>query len=210
MEINKEFLEKFIDSLTELSNDNIIFTNMSKRQFTIRYYEENKYTSVFIEYLEDGFINRLYYKKIECSIDNLPFNIIYFELLRILFLTKDSKKDQFKDNMGNNINCLSGTTLLSKGIKALENDETTITYKDKIVWYMDDKKVGESHLSEGTMSGERDWLAFRQGIKEYNNFMFIREGKVRFSGNERIYEGIPYGEFSGKRYVERLNETYFE
>lgn len=209
MKINKEFLEKFIDSLTELSNDNVIFTNMPKRQFAIRYSEANDSTSVFIEYFEDGFVNRLYYKKIECNIDNLPFDIIYFELLRILFLTIDSKRGQFKDNFGKELNFLSGTTLLSKGIKALESDEITITYKDKIVWYMDDKKVGESHLPEGTMSGERDWLAFRQGVKEYNNFTFNREGKVRLNGNETIYEGIPYGELSGRRYAERLNETYF-
>jgi hypothetical protein len=210
MEIDKEFLEKFVDSLTELSNDNLTFTNMPKRQFVIRYSEKNDSTSVFIEYLEDGFMHVIYYKQIDCSVSNLPFNIIYFELLRLLFLTIDSKIGQFKDNFGNNINFLSGTTLLSKGIKALNSDDVTVSYKEKIAWYIDDKKVGESHLPEGTMGGERDWLAFKKGVKEYNNFVFIRDGKVRLNGNENIYEGMPYGEFSGKRYSERIKSGYFE
>ena len=92
----------------------------------------------------------------------------------------------------------------------MENKGITITYKDKIEWYMDNKLVGESHLPEGTMGGERDWLAFRQGVKEYNNFTFIRDGKVRLDGNENTYKGIPYGEFSGKQYSERVKSGYFK
>ena len=92
----------------------------------------------------------------------------------------------------------------------MENIETTIIYKEKIIWFLGDEKVGESHLPSLTMGGERDWLAFRQGVREYNRFEFVGADGTRYDSNSQTRDGIKMGEFSGKQYSERIKNGYFK
>lgn len=92
----------------------------------------------------------------------------------------------------------------------MENTEKTITYKEKIVWLDGDKKLGESHLPEGTFGGERDWLAWREGIKSYNRVQFIGKDGIRYDSNNQTREdGENMGEYLGRRYQERIKSEYF-
>lgn len=88
--------------------------------------------------------------------------------------------------------------------------ETTIVYKEKIVWFLGDEKVGESHLPECTFGGERDWLAWREDVKSYNRVQFIGKDGIRYDSNNQTREdGENMGEHLGRRYQERIKSEYF-
>jgi len=81
--------------------------------------------------------------------------------------------------------------------------------KEEIVWYLKDKEVGRCNLPQGTLGGFRDWLAFNEGVAEFDNVNFLVNGEIRMNGKEQLFEGKPYGEFAGKQYAERKKSNYF-
>jgi hypothetical protein len=83
------------------------------------------------------------------------------------------------------------------------------TKKEEIVWYLKDKEVGRCELPECTLGGFRDWLAFNNGVSEYDNVNFLSNGEIRMNGKEHLFDGKPYGEFAGKQYSERIKNKYF-
>lgn len=71
--------------------------------------------------------------------------------------------------------------------------------------------VGETILHEFSTDESRDKLALKCNIKEYDNFLFLKQdGSIRFNANDTIYYGKPYGELSGERFKERLKNNYYE
>ena len=82
--------------------------------------------------------------------------------------------------------------------------------KQEIIWYFKDKEVGRCNLPEATLGGFRDWLAFNEGVLEYDNVVFLKNGEVRMDGKTHLYYGKPYGEYAGKQYAERRKNGYFK
>lgn len=82
--------------------------------------------------------------------------------------------------------------------------------KEEIVWYLKDKEVGRCHLPKATLGGFRDWLAFNEGVLEFDNVNFFKNGEIRMDGKTNLFNGIPYGEFAGKQYAERRKNGYFK
>lgn len=81
--------------------------------------------------------------------------------------------------------------------------------REEIVWYLNDKEVGRCNLPQATLGGFRDWLAFNEGVTEFDNVNFLVNGEIRMNGKEQLFEGKPYGEFAGKQYAERKKSNYF-
>lgn len=81
--------------------------------------------------------------------------------------------------------------------------------KEEIVWYLKGKEVGRSVLPEASMGGFRDWLAFNNGVLEYDNVNFLSNGEIRMNGETHLFNGRPYGIFAGKQYSERRKNGYF-
>ncbi len=60
---------------------------------------------------------------------------------------------------------------------------------DKIQWYLVGNKVGESDLTEHSTKEIRHDLAFKAGVKEFDNFILLKEnGDFRLSANEILFE----------------------
>ena len=83
---------------------------------------------------------------------------------------------------------------------------------EKIQWYLLGKKVGESDLPDHSTKEIRHDLAFKAGIKEFDNFIFLRDnGDFRLSANEILFENkelnvfIRLGNKEGEEY-----KTYYD
>ena len=60
---------------------------------------------------------------------------------------------------------------------------------EKIQWYLKGNKVGESDLTEHSTKEIRHDLAFKAGVKEFDNFIFLKaNGDFRLSANEILFE----------------------
>lgn len=82
---------------------------------------------------------------------------------------------------------------------------------DKIQWYLVGNKVGESDLPNYSTGDSRDELAFKAGVKEFDNFIFLKEnGDFRLSANEILLDNERLGISSGKRYSEKLKNNYYD
>lgn len=83
---------------------------------------------------------------------------------------------------------------------------------DEIVWYFKGKEVGRCYLPEATLGGFRDWLAYNEGISEYDNVNFLKNGEIRMDGADKnsISDELPYGKWAGKQYAERRKSGYFK
>jgi hypothetical protein len=60
---------------------------------------------------------------------------------------------------------------------------------EKIQWYLVGNKVGESDLPNHSTKEIRQDLAFKAGVKEFDNFIFLKaNGDFRLSANEILFE----------------------
>ncbi len=59
---------------------------------------------------------------------------------------------------------------------------------ETIQWFLNGKKVGESELTEHSTQEIRHNLAFKAGVKEFDNFVFFKDGEFRLSANEVLFE----------------------
>lgn len=108
-----------------------------------------------------------------------------------------------------NIYCKKCTSIT---LDEMDKEERTNFFnhkKEEIVWYLKDKEVGRCKLPQCTLGGFRDWLAFNEGISEFDNVNFLVNGEIRMNGKEQLFDGKPYGEFAGKQYTERRKSNYF-
>jgi len=76
---------------------------------------------------------------------------------------------------------------------------------EMIVWLFKGQEVGRAILPERTMGYQRLEIAKQNGIKEFDNFLFLdKYGKVRMEGNSVTFEEQPYGKKHGADYQEYL------
>ncbi len=59
---------------------------------------------------------------------------------------------------------------------------------ETIQWFLNGKKVGESELTEHSTKEIRLDLAFKAGVKAFDNFVFFKDGEFRLSANEILFE----------------------
>lgn len=97
----------------------------------------------------------------------------------------------------------------------MEQKEEKLLMSDReiIVWYLNGKVVGCHKLHGMSDGNQREELAFKLGIKEYDNFKFIdvRDMTVRIDasqvkggGEDNVFDGLTMAEYSSKKYKERF------
>ncbi len=112
MKITKEFLQTFIDSLSKLSNDRLMFPNSKNRQFSIWLLKKVNDTMVHarVEFNEGSYGYIIYAADFDAR-DESMYEKIYFEVIKKLFFSIDSI-GILKNEKGENIDIISAKTLL--------------------------------------------------------------------------------------------------
>jgi len=79
---------------------------------------------------------------------------------------------------------------------------------EMIVWLFKGQEVGRAILPKLSMVEQRLEIAKQNGIKEFDNFLFLdKYGKVRMEGNATTFEGKEYGKKHGADYQEYLKNN---
>jgi hypothetical protein len=121
--ITKEFLQTFINSLTKLCNNRLMFINAPNRQINVLYVKKDNdtITHARVEFFENNYIYKIYANDFDSRDENM-YEIIYFEVIKNLFFSIDSV-GILQNQKGERVDILTAQSLFNGKLTEISTTE---------------------------------------------------------------------------------------